>query len=487
MIFRKFPYVCPYCRKEPHNDAICKAVRGAKPTVDHEALRTEYERNWHRRPATLNEWQKMFQDIYPRSTEDRGRSSLGLLEELGELAEAIRVYERHPKYFIGEAADVFSYLMGLANEHSIRLLMREDKEFSIEEEYINRYWGLCAQCGYRVCICPPIPESTVGRMAKELGVEPGEALFLVDDSEMYSRGKSVADQVFSSLASLPTPPYRFPFDRGEANSILMFQMIDLAEKISEKDPVQAKHLLRHAYEIGKHSAIAGSILRKEVIEKVIKPLEDKWPEVAPTVAETLKIELPQPTIESKSRLARPLRVLLVFANPIDSRRLELDSEERSIREAVRLSRYRDCIELTTMLAATTDDLRRKLLDSSFDLLHFSGHGSPEGAIFADLNRMSVTVKIEALRKLVAEYRDIKCVLLNSCFSLKDINESLCDFTIGMTALVGDSAAIAFATGFYDALGAGFPYPRAIKEGQIAVGLKNLSLPLKILTKEEFID
>jgi hypothetical protein len=104
---------------------------------------------------------------------------LGLFEELGELAEAIRVFDRYPKYFAGEAADVFSYLMGLANEYSLQQ-KRENRHFSLEEEFIKRYPGLCLQCGYGVCVCPLVPKSTVGRMAKELDVETTENLFRLD-------------------------------------------------------------------------------------------------------------------------------------------------------------------------------------------------------------------------------------------------------------------------------------------------------------------
>src|SRR5262245_1013600 len=39
LIFRKFPYACPYCRLAPHQDIPCKQVKGTKSTVDHSALR----------------------------------------------------------------------------------------------------------------------------------------------------------------------------------------------------------------------------------------------------------------------------------------------------------------------------------------------------------------------------------------------------------------------------------------------------------------
>src|SRR4051794_27733639 len=122
LIFRKYPRVCPYCRRLQHEDDGCKRKEGATPeTVDHGALRAAYATHKSTRPIGLNEWQKMFQAIYPRFRKDKGFSLLGLMEELGELGEAVRVFERFPKYFAGEAADVFSYLMGIANEHQTRL------------------------------------------------------------------------------------------------------------------------------------------------------------------------------------------------------------------------------------------------------------------------------------------------------------------------------------------------------------------------------
>jgi hypothetical protein len=38
LILRKFPYCCPYCRLEKHQDLICKNVRGEARTVNKGAL-----------------------------------------------------------------------------------------------------------------------------------------------------------------------------------------------------------------------------------------------------------------------------------------------------------------------------------------------------------------------------------------------------------------------------------------------------------------
>lgn len=56
LIFRKYPRVCPYCRKSPHEDLVCKTVKGTASTVDHAALRRQYDRNNSRRPVTLDDW-----------------------------------------------------------------------------------------------------------------------------------------------------------------------------------------------------------------------------------------------------------------------------------------------------------------------------------------------------------------------------------------------------------------------------------------------
>jgi hypothetical protein len=61
--------------------------------------------------------------------------------------------------------------MGMVNEYTLSLQQEGDGLFSLEDELIKRYPGLCVQCGHVVCICPPVPEATVGRMAKEPDIQ----------------------------------------------------------------------------------------------------------------------------------------------------------------------------------------------------------------------------------------------------------------------------------------------------------------------------
>ena len=197
----------------------------------------------------MNDWQKMFQEIYPREADDRGRSTIGLLEELGELAEAIRVFDKHPKYFLGEAADTFSYIMGIANEHALRQRQDYDILFSFEDEFLKRYPGLCIQCGSKVCVCPTVPEATVGRMAKELDIRRDEALFIKDQEAFSQEGRGISHRVLENLGGFQCLAAIFPFDRGDANHALITLCLRLAEVFSNNRPEISEHLRAEALKI----------------------------------------------------------------------------------------------------------------------------------------------------------------------------------------------------------------------------------------------
>ena len=138
----------------PHRDSNCKLVQGVG-TINHEQLRLLHDRNKDRRPATLDQWQYMFQEIYPREADDRARSTIGLFEELGEIAEAIRVFDKYPMYFLSEAADIFSYLMGIANEHLLRTKQEHGHDFSLMDEFLKRYAGYVCSAARESASVPP--------------------------------------------------------------------------------------------------------------------------------------------------------------------------------------------------------------------------------------------------------------------------------------------------------------------------------------------
>lgn len=271
LIYRKYPNACPYCRELPHIDKKCKTVFGTKRTVNHEALQNKYQENRNLQPKKLGEWQQMFDRIYPRALENSSKSVIALFEELGELAEAVRVFERFPKYFAGEAADVFSYLMGIANEFSLRLQRDDAPAFDFEAEYLKRYPGLCVQCGYPVCVCPLVPDATVGRMAKELDIDR-DNLFL-PNFEVYRKDAiRVAEDVLGRIGGYSQVAKSFPFDRGEANHALVIFFLELADKVDNSDV--AERLRSAALKVGSAATYAGSPKQLQKIREIVGPIED---------------------------------------------------------------------------------------------------------------------------------------------------------------------------------------------------------------------
>ncbi len=484
LVFRKFPYACPYCRQCPHGDASCKTVRGTTRTVDHQAVRKLYDKNVKRRPVTLNEWQDMFQAIYPRNIEDRsGRSTVGLLEELGELAEAVRVFDRHPKYFAGEAADVFSYIMGLANEYGLRLERDTGRKFSFEDEFLQRYPGLCVQCGDAVCVCPLIPEATVGRLAKELDLKHLDTLFALDLDQCSQEAKEVASVVLERLGGYAGLAQKFPFDRGETNKALVIFCLKAAEAVQNDNAAVADRLRTAAMKIGMAATYAGRRDRPQQVIDLINSVQGTIPEIGAKTANGLMAPTDSSFPGQLGRILNPrvIRVLLVFANPKGSKPLRLQAEERVIKEAVQQSRARDTIELETLAAATVDDLRRKLLSKDFQIVHFSGHGEPGALVFETSEGSTVRSPLEALAALLKQYPCVECVVLNACYSLAKL-VPIAPYTVGMEKPIDDSAAIEFARGFYDAVVAGKGFERAMQEGLVNVQLKNLQddFPVKML-------
>ena len=168
MVWTKFPNVCAYCRRNPHDPDECKEQKISTPSPDWPSLLQIGTTNLHARPHSLGDWQRMFSKVYPvQQTEDFGPTFARLAEELGELAEAIRVFSAVPGYFLSEAADVFAWLMHIQNLIE-KGVPREERGRALEVDFCTAYPDQCLDCKSSLCMCPPILESTVGRIGHEV-------------------------------------------------------------------------------------------------------------------------------------------------------------------------------------------------------------------------------------------------------------------------------------------------------------------------------
>jgi TIR domain/CHAT domain len=167
-------------------------------------------------------------------------------------------------------------------------------------------------------------------------------------------------------------------------------------------------------------------------------------------------------------------ILLLAANPKGTTPLRLDQEVRDITEGLQRSRHRDHFTLKQNWAVRPRDIQRAMLENNPQIVHFSGHGEgEEGLIFEDESGQPKIVSGEALASLFGLFAEqLECVVLNGCYSVAQA-EAIAQqipFVIGMNQAISDRAAIEFAVGFYDALGAGREVEFAFKMGCAAVQL-----------------
>jgi NTP pyrophosphatase (non-canonical NTP hydrolase) len=479
LIFRKFPGVCPYCRTAPHDEAICKQVKGTAATVNHEELAAFYRSGWEQRPQSLDDWQAMFQKIYPRQLSDRGRSTAGLLEELGELAEAVRVAELHPKYFLGEAADTFSYVMGIANEHKIRIAQEAGGEFSFGDEFIKRYPGLCIQCGYTVCVCPSVPEATVGRMAKEIGISSDETLFIDDMHAFAKEGGEIAHEVLEFLGGYNGLTDQLPLDRGDANRSLVTLCNAIADAVEASSPEIAGSLRAEAVKIGANVRPAGTPRAPVDMQQILQSVETGWQKLSDRQKQEIKSE--GRLVAEFGDILDVRRVLFVHCSPQDEEHLRVTSELRIARQSADHGTVKVLID--DLPAATIDDLRRKLLRAAqpYDVVHFAGHANADMLVFEDDKSNAEPVPLEAVAEMLARH-STRSVILNACNSAQNLERSIAPVTIGMNDGIEDSTALEFTRGFYDALAFGKSIDDAFIEGVVAVKLKGGSADSIVLLR-----
>jgi TIR domain/CHAT domain len=190
-----------------------------------------------------------------------------------------------------------------------------------------------------------------------------------------------------------------------------------------------------------------------------------------------------------------MRTLLILAaNPKGTARLRLDEEVKKIEQGLERSKKREQFKLVVKWAVTDDDLRRAMLDNEPEIVHFAGHGKEKGRggkgrdlfpaegldsgglAFEDDGGNVQLTSGDALARLFELCADsVKCVVLNACYSEPQANaiSQHIDYVVGMKKAIGDQAAIKFAVGFYDALGAGRDFERAFKFGCSAIDLKGI--------------
>jgi uncharacterized repeat protein (TIGR01451 family) len=168
---------------------------------------------------------------------------------------------------------------------------------------------------------------------------------------------------------------------------------------------------------------------------------------------------------------RPVKVLILGANPPDTEPLRIDSEIREIQETIRAGKDRDNIEVGVRLAVRPEDISQALLDEEPRLVHFTGHGGGPHQSFAAESGYGLAhvIPVDGLVGLFGFFgKSVECVVVNACDTELLARElsAVIPYVIGMRQPVRDRSAIRFSSGFYRALAAGKSIEDAFQLGVI---------------------
>jgi len=167
-------------------------------------------------------------------------------------------------------------------------------------------------------------------------------------------------------------------------------------------------------------------------------------------------------------------ILFLSANPTETARLRLDAEARAIDERLRQGDASGRFVLHQQWAVRSGDLVDALLSYRPVIVHFAGHGSPDGALVVEtVEGRAIALSPAAVAALFAAAPGVRCIVLNACWS--DTQASLLaahvDCVVGMTDEIDDAAAAAFVAGFYRALAAGESVATALDLGRAQIRLE----------------
>lgn len=178
----------------------------------------------------------------------------------------------------------------------------------------------------------------------------------------------------------------------------------------------------------------------------IQSLDRRHPKIAQKADLILRLAREQAKFNDKG--ASMTRILFLAADPTNESRLRLGEEFREIDEQLTLAKQRDLFNLALpQLSLRPKDIARAFLNTQPQIVHFSGHGTPNGALCFE-NEMGErhNVQPDALAALFEQFADqVNCVVLNACYSdvqAKAIAEYI-NYVIGMNKAIGDTGSLSF--------------------------------------------
>jgi len=203
--------------------------------------------------------------------------------------------------------------------------------------------------------------------------------------------------------------------------------------------------------------------------------------------EPLVRHVPAPFTQPPLEIRPPLRILGLVASPRGMPVLDVEAEQQNLETALAQPIADGLVELVWMHQASWEAIHSKLLGGEWHVLHFIGHGdydadADEGVLYlVGADGRAKGVEASRLTDLLGEARPpLRLVVLNSCSSGESGSQDLFSGTAAVLAHNGidgvaamqysitDTAAIAFARGFYTALAHGLTVDEAARSGRVEI-------------------
>ena len=163
-----------------------------------------------------------------------------------------------------------------------------------------------------------------------------------------------------------------------------------------------------------------------------------------------------------------LRILLLTANPVNNRPLNLEDEHRLLRNMMRANMEAGNCELLVEQAARKTELLMALERYKPHIVHFAGHGDADGICLEDDEGRSRALSKEQLSSIFSlSLEHLRLVVLNACCSTVQMErlKQLVDYIVGTSSPIADDAAVLFTGHFYRSLAVGEPVREAFNKAQ----------------------
>ncbi len=184
--------------------------------------------------------------------------------------------------------------------------------------------------------------------------------------------------------------------------------------------------------------------------------------------------LGRPEPVRRVELHGPLRVLVVVSSPTDLPPISAEGEWAALAAELEPLVSRGRLELARMDPPTFDELRQRLLDGPWHVLHFIGHGdqAPASLAFCRPDGRADLIGADALAVALADTVELRLAVLNVCHSARaserdafggvaqELIEHSVPAVVAMQFAVSDRAALLFAARFYAAVTHGWTVDRA---------------------------